>query len=137
MKLLTTFLILFAAVSIQAQQAPEETTKQTAETSETTVREENPYKNKGKTEQTIQKKNKVNKSKYMEKFDTNKDGKLDESEKEALRTHMQEKHKAMAEKFDLNKDGKLDESEIKALKEARQKERAQMVKPTEKEKTAE
>jgi len=42
------------------------------------------------------------------KFDKNKDGKLDEAERKALRD-------ALVKKFDKNKDGKLDEAERKAM----------------------
>lgn len=51
----------------------------------------------------------------IEKFDTNKDGKLDDQEKAALRTAMKAKHderKAqMLAKYDTNKDGKLEDTE--------------------------
>ena len=52
---------------------------------------------------------------WIEKFDKNKDGKLDEAERKvaaAARKTM------LLEKFDKNKDGKLDEKERKALAEA-------------------
>ena len=75
--------------------------------------------------------------KIMEKFDTNKDGKLDETEKAALKKAMEErrangegkgkkgdKRKKIMEKFDTNKDGKLDEAEKAALKKAMEERRA-------------
>jgi Ca2+-binding EF-hand superfamily protein len=56
----------------------------------------------------------------FEKFDTNKDGKLDDQEKAALHTAMQAKHderKAqMLAKYDTNKDGKLDDTERTAAR---------------------
>ena len=44
----------------------------------------------------------------LAKFDKNKDGKLDEAERKALRD-------SIVKKFDKNKDGKLDEKERKAM----------------------
>ena len=44
----------------------------------------------------------------LEKFDANKDGKLDEAETKTMRETMQ---KERLEKYDTNKDGKLDEEE--------------------------
>jgi Ca2+-binding EF-hand superfamily protein len=59
----------------------------------------------------------------MQKFDTNKDGKLDDKEREAMRAEFKAKHAAMkAEmlaKFDTNKDGKLDDAERKVMRDAR------------------
>ena len=79
-------------------------------------------------------------AKILEKFDTNNDGQLDETEKEALKKAMAERrasgegkgdragredmHKKMLEKFDTNKDGKLDETEREALKKAMAERRA-------------
>jgi Ca2+-binding EF-hand superfamily protein len=59
------------------------------------------------------------KQRLLEKFDTNKDGTLDETEREAARAFQKERKEKMLEKFDTNKDGKLDEAERKAAREAR------------------
>ena len=53
----------------------------------------------------------------LEKYDADKDGKLDEAEKKAA--HKAWKKKAL-EKYDANKDGKLDEEEKKVMREARE-----------------
>ena len=59
----------------------------------------------------------------LQKYDTNKDGKLDDSEKAALKADFQakrEQRKAeMLAKFDTNKDGKLDQSERAAARDLR------------------
>lgn len=59
----------------------------------------------------------------LQKFDTNKDGKLDDSEKAALKAEFQakrEQRKAeMLAKFDTNKDGKLDDAEKAAMRDER------------------
>jgi len=56
----------------------------------------------------------------LEKYDANKDGTLDESEKAAWNADIAAKTKATKEanlaKYDLNKDGKLDDSEKAAMK---------------------
>jgi len=52
---------------------------------------------------------------WIEKFDKNKDGKLDEAERKVAAAA---RRKMLLEKFDKNKDGKLDEKERKALAEA-------------------
>lgn len=60
------------------------------------------------------------KAKFMEKFDTNKDGQIDEQEKEAIKAefakHAEERKAKFMEKFDTNKDGQLDEQEKEAAK---------------------
>ncbi len=57
---------------------------------------------------------------FLEKFDTNKDGRIDEQEKEALRAAFEarkaEFQKKILEKYDANKDGQLDEQEKAAAK---------------------
>lgn len=57
---------------------------------------------------------------FMEKFDTNKDGKIDEQEKEAIKAafaaRKAEFEKKILEKYDTNKDGQLDEQEKAAAK---------------------
>ncbi len=52
---------------------------------------------------------------WIEKFDKNKDGKLDEAERKVAAAA---RKKMILEKFDKNKDGKLDEKERKAVAEA-------------------
>ena len=52
---------------------------------------------------------------WIEKFDKNKDGKLDEAERKVAAAA---RKKMILEKFDKNKDGKLDEKERKAAAEA-------------------
>ena len=61
--------------------------------------------------------------KILEKFDTNHDGKLDDTEKAAAKAAMQKHHQEMLAKYDTNGDGKLDPSERKAVREARHKNR--------------
>ncbi len=64
---------------------------------------------------------------FVEKYDTNKDGQLDDSEKQAMKdafkarqaeaeAKMAEGRQKFMEKFDANKDGKLDEQEKEAMK---------------------
>jgi Ca2+-binding EF-hand superfamily protein len=61
----------------------------------------------------------------LEKFDTNKDGKLDEAEREAAKAAREEMMKArkaeMLKKFDKDGDGKLSEEEEAAMREERKK----------------
>ncbi len=56
----------------------------------------------------------------LEKFDTNKDGQLDDQEKEAMKAACDARHaemkQKMLEKLDANKDGQLDEQEKAAMK---------------------
>jgi hypothetical protein len=63
----------------------------------------------------------------IEKFDTNKDGKLDATEKASMKTAFEAqraaKKKEMLTKFDTNKDGKLDDAERTAAREVRLTER--------------
>lgn len=58
--------------------------------------------------------------KLLEKFDANKDGQLDEQEKEAMKAAHEarraEFEKKLLEKFDANKDGQLDGQEKEAMK---------------------
>ena len=62
----------------------------------------------------------------IEKFDTNKDGKLDATEKAAMKTAFQAKRaemkKEMLTKFDANKDGKLDDGERAVARDTRMNE---------------
>jgi hypothetical protein len=57
----------------------------------------------------------------LDKFDTNHDGKLDDTEKAAARTafaaRIKEKHPELFAKIDTNGDGTLSEDEMKAAKE--------------------
>ena len=59
----------------------------------------------------------------LQKYDTNKDGKLDDAErahmKAAFEAKRAERHKEALAKFDANKDGTLDDAERKAMREAR------------------
>jgi hypothetical protein len=63
----------------------------------------------------------------IEKFDTNKDGKLDATEKTAMKTAFDAKRaemkKNMLTKFDSNKDGKIDDSERAAARDTKLTER--------------
>jgi Ca2+-binding EF-hand superfamily protein len=59
----------------------------------------------------------------LQKYDLNKDGKLDASEKAAMKADFQakraERKAEMLAKFDTNKDGKLDDGEKAAMREVR------------------
>lgn len=59
----------------------------------------------------------------LQKYDTNKDGKLDDQEKATMRADFQakraERKAAMLAKYDLNKDGKLDDSERAVMRDDR------------------
>jgi len=59
----------------------------------------------------------------IEKFDSNKDGKLDANEKAAMKTAFDAKRaemkKEMLTKFDTNKDGKVDDGERAVARDAR------------------
>lgn len=72
----------------------------------------------------------------MEKYDANKDGKLDETELAKLREDVQAKHEAkraeVLAKFDTDKDGKLSNEERKAMREAWMKENPEAAKRMEK-----
>ena len=59
----------------------------------------------------------------LKRFDTNKDGKLDETEKADMQKKMADRKAKVLEKFDTDKDGKLSEEERKAMREAMKKER--------------
>jgi len=60
------------------------------------------------------------KKKILEKYDANKDGKLDENEKKCMRDawakRIAEHKKEFMAKYDKNKDGKIDEAEKKAMR---------------------
>ena len=63
----------------------------------------------------------------IEKFDTNKDGKLDATEKAAMKTAFEAKRaemkKDMLLKFDTNKDGKIDDGERAVARDTKLTER--------------
>ncbi len=63
------------------------------------------------------------KAEMLQKYDANKNGTLDDSEKAALRADFQAKRQQMHAKrvaqFDTNRDGKLDDSERASAKKAR------------------
>jgi len=58
----------------------------------------------------------------LQKFDTNKDGKLDAAEraqmKAAFEAKRAERHREALAKYDVNKDGTLDDAERKTMREA-------------------
>jgi hypothetical protein len=59
-------------------------------------------------------------SKLMEKYDKNNDGKLDEAEREAIK---KDREAEMVKKYDKNGDGKLDDTEKAAIREEMRKQR--------------
>lgn len=65
----------------------------------------------------------------IQKYDLNKDGKLDDGEKAAMRADFkakfEQKRAEMISKFDTNKDGKLDDAEKAAMRDALATERFQ------------
>ena len=65
----------------------------------------------------------ADRAEILQKYDTNKDGKLDDSEKAAMRADFKAQHEQkkaeMLAKFDTNKDGKLDDSEKAVMRDAR------------------
>jgi hypothetical protein len=56
------------------------------------------------------------KAKLFAKYDTNKNGVIDGSEKEALRKDFEADKEGALKRFDTNKNGKLDDDEIAAIK---------------------
>ncbi len=52
----------------------------------------------------------------LEEFDTNADGKLDETERSALKAHMEAKRAAFIKQYDTDADGSLNEEERAAMK---------------------
>ena len=55
----------------------------------------------------------------MQKFDTNRDGTLDDAERGAAKLAMQAKREARRAKIDLNHDGQIDDTERAAAHKAR------------------
>ena len=54
--------------------------------------------------------------KFFEKYDKNKNGKIDDDEKEAIRKDFAAEPEGDLKRFDKNKNGKLDDDEIAAIK---------------------
>jgi Ca2+-binding EF-hand superfamily protein len=52
----------------------------------------------------------------LEKFDTNKDGSLDDNEREAMKAQHEAHREEMLQRFDSDKDGKLSDSERDAMR---------------------
>jgi hypothetical protein len=69
----------------------------------------------------------ANRAEILQKYDLNKDGKLDDGEKAAMRADFKakrEKERAeLISKFDTNKDGKLDASERAVMRDTLETER--------------
>ncbi len=63
------------------------------------------------------------KAEMLQKYDANKDGKLDDSEKATMRAdrkaEFEAKKQEMLAKYDTNRDGKLDETERAAMRDDR------------------
>ena len=63
----------------------------------------------------------ADRAEILQKYDINKDGKLDDGEKAAMRADFkakfEQKRAEMISKFDTNKDGKLDDGEKAAMKD--------------------
>lgn len=61
--------------------------------------------------------------KMLEKFDTDKDGSLDENERSAMRQARESRFQEKLAKYDANKDGKLDDAERAVAREEHAKAR--------------
>jgi 5-hydroxyisourate hydrolase-like protein (transthyretin family) len=65
----------------------------------------------------------------IQKFDTNKDGKLDDAERAQMKATFEarraERHKEALARYDTNKDGKLDDAERAVMRDAKLAERFQ------------
>lgn len=57
------------------------------------------------------------------KYDTNKDGKLDDAERAAMKADRAAQHKELVTRYDTNKDGTLDDQERASLHAAKMEER--------------
>ena len=53
----------------------------------------------------------------MQKYDANKNGQLEDGEREAMREELKKLREEKVAKYDTNKDGKLDETERKAVRD--------------------
>ena len=62
----------------------------------------------------------------MERFDADKDGKLSETERAAMKQQRQAMHAQMLERFDADKDGKLSQAERQAARAAMKEMRGKM-----------
>jgi Ca2+-binding EF-hand superfamily protein len=60
---------------------------------------------------TAEERQKIAKQHFLDRFDANDDGVVDESEKEAARKAARERQQKALEKYDANKDGQLDKAE--------------------------
>ena len=58
--------------------------------------------------------------KMIDRFDADKDGKLNDKELSAMKSKMAEMRKVKLEKFDKNKDGQLDDQEKAAMRDAKE-----------------
>lgn len=63
----------------------------------------------------------------LERFDTDKDGKLSQEERKAMRDERMEQRKKMMEKYDTDKDGKLSQEERTAIREDMQKRQKELL----------
>jgi hypothetical protein len=63
----------------------------------------------------------------VEKFDTNKDGKLDDAEKAQLKASFAQRKAEKLARFDANKDGALDDAERTAMRDQRVAQRFAML----------
>jgi hypothetical protein len=64
---------------------------------------------------------KARKAELVQKYDANKDGQLDDAERQALRQEMKAHRQAMRQeklqRFDANKDGRLDDTERQVMRD--------------------
>ncbi len=61
------------------------------------------------------------KAEMLKKYDKDGDGKLSEDERKAMQAEMAARHKELLDKYDANKNGKLDPEEIQAARAAGEK----------------
>lgn len=105
---LTLSLALFGAAAVQAEDAAKPEIKQQAKPARPEIKRTPPVLN----------------APLLAKYDKNKDGKLDESEREALRKDKQAEQKEVLKKYDKDNDGKLDAKERAAWREEIKKQHA-------------